>query len=151
MGHDSSLNLLVIYKSPNSTNANNELLLEVLRDIRGPTLIVGDFNYPGIDWTSHSGPGDSQKLIDLSLDKFWEQNVTFPTHKSGNILDLVFSDSGLVGDINNDGQLGSSDHCIVTIDTNSLCHPSVDRQMKFNYRRADFAKNAKPFPSLRLG
>ena len=59
MDHDSSLNLLVIYRSPNSINANNELLLEVLRNIRGPpTLVVGDFNYLSVDWVSHSGPGD---------------------------------------------------------------------------------------------
>ena len=135
-----SLDLVVVYRSPNSTSNNNEHLFQLLREVKPTSLVVGDFNFPSIDWGSSSGTGESQSLVDLSLDKFWNQFVAFPTHKNGNILDLVFAESGLVADVFNDGQLGSSDHCILLIETNRLSHQVHDSCQKLDYHRADYAK-----------
>ena len=133
-----ALNLFVVYRSPNSTHENNEKLLDLLKDIKNPAIILGDFNYPGINWGCLSGPGDLQRLVDLTLDKFWDQWVSFPTHTSGNCLDLVFAESGFIVDLKSEAPLGSSDHNTIIIDTIKLHnHTAIGRQ-KFNYRRADF-------------
>ena len=133
-----SLDLVIVYRSPNSSSSNNEHLFQLLREVKSASLVVGDFNFPSIDWGSSSGVGESQSLVDLSLDKFWNQLVAFPTHKNGNILDLVFAESGLVADVHNDGQLGSSDHCILLIEINRLGQHVQDCHHKLDYHRADY-------------
>ena len=66
------------------------------------------------------------------------QSVDFATHNSGNILDLVFAEDGLIDEVHADGVLGSSDHSIIMIETNlSLAHsPNVNKRL--NYRKANF-------------
>ena len=140
-----TLNLFVVYRSPNSTHENNEKLLALLQEIKNPAIILGDFNYPGIDWGSLSGPGDLQKFIDLTLDQFWDQWVTFPTHKSGNCLDLVFSESNLIADIKNESPLGTSDHNTIIIDTIKLHSHTTHGRDKLNYRHADFESMKRLF------
>ena len=52
---DSSLNVYVVYRSPNSSTENNNKLNELLRTIPPNSIIVGDFNYPSINWDLLSG------------------------------------------------------------------------------------------------
>ena len=73
---------------------------------------MGDFNYPNINWESFSGPNDVHSFIELVSDKFWNQHVDFATHRNGNVLDLIFAESGMITEVTNDSQLGNSDHCI---------------------------------------
>ena len=140
-----SLSLYVIYRSPNSTRDNNEQLIDLLRTVKNPAIVVGDFNYPSADWNTLQGCTDSQMLIDLVLDKFWTQNVTFPTHKSGNILDLVLAETGTINGVHDDGQLGSSDHSVLMVETNQLFSSNEGKNVRLNYRKADFDKLRKMF------
>jgi exonuclease III len=43
------LNFCVIYRSPNSTSENNHELLTLLKMLKNPVVVVGDFNYPNIN------------------------------------------------------------------------------------------------------
>ena len=136
--NNDQVSIVVIYRSPNSSKTNNDALIEMLRGVSGQVIVLGDFNYPAANWDSLSGCTDSQPLIDLSLDKFWMQSVDFATHNSGNILDLIFAEDGLIDEVHADGVLGSSDHSIIMIETNlSLAHsPNVNKRL--NYRKANF-------------
>ena len=52
-----------------------------------------------------------KKFLDTCNDKFLTQHVTFPTHKSGNTLDLLLStEDELIGDVTDCGPLGGADH-----------------------------------------
>ena len=73
-------------------------------------------------------------------DKFWNQFVDFPTHQSGNMLDLVFSEHGMINLIRDDGQLGNSDHSMIFIESNQLIVKKKESRKRLNYRRGDFAK-----------
>ena len=115
-------NLLVVYRSPNSTNVNNDLLLNLLQNVNKPTIVLGDFNFPSANWDDLKGCKDSEPFIETVQDKFWTQFVDFPTHKNGNILDLVLSERSLISNVIYDGQLGNSDHCVLMIETNLLHH-----------------------------
>ena len=134
------LTFCVVYRSPNSTSNNNQLLIEALQTVKNPAIVVGDFNYPLAKWEMLSGCTDSQQLIDLSLDKFWTQFVDFGTHQSGNILDLVFAEAGMIGEVRDEGQMGNSDHTVIFVETN---HPFVRKggsHERLNYKHADFQK-----------
>ena len=133
-----SLNLVLVYRSPNSPRSNNEAMIEALAEVNGPSIVLGDFNYPAADWNSLIGCTDSQPLIDFSLDKFWCQAVNFATHKSGNTLDLVFADHGLVNEVWADGYIASSDHNVIVVETNHFIPPTSKSNEVLNYRKADF-------------
>ena len=50
----SSIRLLVVYRSPNSSQQNNSALNDLLSRVTVNTVVVGDFNYPNINWENHS-------------------------------------------------------------------------------------------------
>ena len=75
-----------IYRSPNSSPENNQMLLDLLHCIsetaRGnPLVVAGDFNYPGINWITKetSGGNNATQFIDTTEDLFWTQHVDFET------------------------------------------------------------------------
>ena len=47
----------VVYRSPNSNSVNNIKLNDIIRNIKNPTLTIGDMNYRGINW--ENGTSDS--------------------------------------------------------------------------------------------
>ena len=57
-----------------------------------PTILLGDFNLPKIDWENMSAVGvstSSNEFLKFCLKHGLNQLVTSPTHKDGNILDLI--------------------------------------------------------------
>ena len=144
-----SLHLYVIYRSPNSSPANNEKLLEVMRGVKNPAVVVGDFNYPHANWETLSGCTDSRALIDSSLDMFWAQYVDFPTHQSGNILDLVFAEEGMINEVKDEGPLATSDHSMLMIETSCILKVHTNSLPRFNHRKADFKKLCKMFKDVK--
>jgi len=44
------LNILLIYRSPNSSEENNNQLCNIIQEVPENTIIIGDFNYPKINW-----------------------------------------------------------------------------------------------------
>ncbi|KAK3770271.1 hypothetical protein RRG08_029927 [Elysia crispata] len=101
-----------VYRSPGSTQENNDKLLSLLSKAteqqRSNLIIMGDFNFPTINWRQgESGAGldhPATKFLNATKDAFLIQHQTVPTrHREGeksNILDLVFSNAeDLVQDI----------------------------------------------------
>jgi hypothetical protein len=74
-----------IYRSPNSTMDNTMALNDLIRshDItKNPNLlIVGDFNFPGINWQVNQGNNRTDReFITACGDVYLQQMVTKPTH-----------------------------------------------------------------------
>ena len=100
-----NLLLSVIYRSPNSNSENNNHLLDHFDHINSLNathiLIMGDFNYPNINWTTGdvTGPegNPAQHLLDKIQECFWSQKVDQPTRKRGqdlpSLLDLVITNN----------------------------------------------------------
>jgi len=83
----------VCYRSPTpamSSKDNDMLLCDMLLELKGKSLLLmGDFNFPDVDWsTSHGYSLSSQNFIDAIDDAFLTQQVTEGTC-NGAILDLV--------------------------------------------------------------
>ena len=89
-----------IYRSPSSTFSNNELLEDLLKRAENfnsdHILVVGDFNYKFINWSSLEVPGErlSRKFLECIDDLFWVQHCTLPTRirerEEPSVLDLIF-------------------------------------------------------------
>ena len=76
-----------VYRSPQSSIENNDLLLDLLQKTKDTTysniLIMGDFNPPEINWdlwtTTRSETHISYKFLECLRDNFWEQAIFSPT------------------------------------------------------------------------
>jgi Endonuclease-reverse transcriptase len=88
----------------------------VLRNISDKDIvIIGDLNYPGINWVTLDCDSGSVEFIDLVQDTFLTQHVLTPTI-GNNILDLVLSsEEGMVEDLQVLEHLANSAHNIVYI------------------------------------
>lgn len=116
----------VVYRPPSYSNVENQELIEVLDDVvrDRETIVIGDFNLPGISWDSqmygHTNQGspmekqfvDTFNLLGLTQ---WITGVTFP--RSGNTLDLLLTtELDRVGDVSVEPPFPGSDHCTIVYD-----------------------------------
>ena len=107
------LGIYVIYRSPNSTANNDASLCELVKGINDVDVLIGDFNFPGIEWATGRTDAKSRAFYEEMEDNFLIQHVDEATHKSGNLLDLVISkNEQLVGNVEHEGRLGKSDQTI---------------------------------------
>lgn len=91
----------VCYRPPNYSDLFVQSLHDNLSSInrmfaKSHIVLLGDFNYPHIDWTNLSAPSspDARAFLDLSLTFNLEQLVSAPTRSTvstESILDLVFA------------------------------------------------------------
>jgi len=117
----------VCYRSANYSivgDQNNDKLLHLLNVMREKhTLIMGDFNYPEIDWSSctvdASASSDCKGFLESVEDCFYTQHVKDPTRVNA-VLDLVLTHKpDLVSEVSINDRLGASDHNNVVIQTSS--------------------------------
>jgi ribonuclease P/MRP protein subunit RPP40 len=101
----------VCYKRPAAEAKEIEELFKVLQmAAKGEVLIMGDFNYPGINWETFESNNHGQAFRDLVMENFLIQHVREPTRES-NVLDLVMSSNdGMVENLEVKENLGNSDH-----------------------------------------
>jgi len=134
----------VCYHSPNpefSSKDNNKMLCEMLEEVRGkPVLLMGDFNYPDIDWsTSQAHTPASQSFVDSIEDSFLTQHVREGTCNRA-VLDLVVtSEPDMIDKVTVKGNLGNSDHSMLEWEVHlSPVLSSLFNHPGFNYALADF-------------
>ena len=106
-----------VYKSPSSKQEN-------LDKEYSHILIMGDFNYPKINWKqwTSSGVKDAEAFLECIRDSYLHyiyQHVTefTPTRENNepSTLDLIFTnEEGIVDDTRITSPLGHSDHCVIT-------------------------------------
>jgi len=113
----------VCYRSPTSTDVNNGRLLQLLDSAvnyaaSAHVMILGDFNYPGIDYDNLAvaqGSKAATDFFDKTMDLFLIQNITECTRyrqgQRSSKLDYVFTDEeNLVENVEYFPPLGKSDH-----------------------------------------
>ena len=141
------------YRSPNSSNENNEKFNNLIRrcglECKDYAIFMGDMNYPGIDWdlmTNRSLNMDKEfHFVEAVKDSYFVQHVDRPTRGRGthrpSLLDLVLTDITCPQpQIEYAAPLGRSDHSLlkVTLDIN----PAVQdfNTKRFNYIKGDYGK-----------
>ena len=117
-------------------------------------LLVGDFNHPQIDWTNKVHHANlhypAMKFLEFTWDAYLYQNVQEPTRvcmgQQSNILDLFMTNSEeMVNDLMISSPLGSSDHCSLLFNLNSIPPmkptdkaPTTDNYYKGNHGIVSF-------------
>ena len=83
--------LALVYRPPNNSEINNTNLINQIKDnCSESTILIGDFNYPHINWETFGASTDFVNFRGLCLDKYLIQMVTEST-RGENILDLVLT------------------------------------------------------------
>ena len=135
-----SLVIGVIYRPPNLNRDDSKLLWSEINKASqsNKVCIVGDINYPNIDWTYQIGDNESDEFLEVVLDNFLIQYVNSPT-RGNNILDLVFSNKdNIISNVEISSELGNSDHKSITF---NLLYSSKFHENKTlipDFRKADF-------------
>ena len=113
-------------------------------------IVMGDFNFPNIQWVDGSGfttssTGEDFMFTNLLLDCYLFQLVEHPT-RGNNILDLVITNTPtfiqsniLTGPQWSDSGLPSDHYPVIfdfAVDVRLKDHPTIQR---FDFKKADFA------------
>ena len=135
------LNLHNVYRSPNSNRQNDEMLNKWIAEMRGTNVVIGDFNYPDVDWETGSSGARGRDFLKTTLERGMEQHVMEPTHVSGNVLDLILCDrEGLINSVRTLGRLGKSDHEIVAFEVKLDPKRAGNQCASLNFSKANFSK-----------
>ena len=135
------VNLHVVYRSPNSSVDNDAALCNYIKETRGINILIGDFNFPDVDWTNGKSGSKGRKFYEATTEAFLEQHVEESTHNSGNVLDLILTNKeGLVSNVRMLGRIGMSDHELISFDVNIENKKLSDNPTNLNYRRANISK-----------
>lgn len=118
------LTVVLAYRAPGSVadNSYTDRFCELLGSLKSPAVIVGDLNYPGLDWERMYADSTSEgKVMESVQNHFWTQHVDFPTHRNPSTgiakttLDICLSTSPeLVLGVTSEGEF--SDHVIFSVD-----------------------------------
>ena len=109
-------------------------------------MIVGDFNFPNIQWPTLTGSCPlSTTFCDFIFECNLSQLICEPTHSKGHILDLVLvSDEDLVSSVSvhsNDDRPLQSDHFMISFDLayTVVGSTTINLREVFDYSKADWS------------
>ena len=113
-GKKSDINIILVYRSPNSSKINTERLCEIVRNVENNSIIIGDINLPGIDWEARRADRKGTPFLEAALEAGLQQLVSTPTHNKGNRLDFLLTNvPEKIISVSDVGCLGKSDHCML--------------------------------------
>ena len=102
------------------------------------TLIMGDFNFPGINWKLMQSDATANEFFNLIQDCFLHQHVLEATREQ-NILDLVLtSHERMIDGVVINEHLGSSDHNSLIFKLNFQPMITTTKKLQRNYYKANF-------------
>jgi endonuclease/exonuclease/phosphatase family metal-dependent hydrolase len=122
-----------VYRSPsNRTSEYNDKLCTLISEATSKgyshILIMGDFNYPDIDWENWNTKGyntnsHEYNFVESIQDNFLHQHTRKPTRWRGtdtpHILDLIITnEETMISNLEHVSLLGKSDHCVLNFDFN---------------------------------
>jgi len=149
------------YRSPNSSNENNNQLADLIRSLSrsySHVCLVGDFNFGAINWSLEavldgaSSPTDCLEgppvpsaesvFLHATRDSFLFQHVESDTRARGNnnssLLDLVLTnEEPMVSELKHRAPLGKSDHDLLTFQFHCYLENSKPRTT-FNYDKGSY-------------
>ena len=149
---DDTLLIGCMYRSPNSTVEKNaalrKLLVEASNLKYSHLLVMGDFNFPRIDWNSWSTPGrreedEDARFIESVRDGYPYQHVLQPTRVRGeqkpSLIDLILSnEDGMVSDLEVQSPIGKSDHGVLSFKFHCYNIQLVDAPPKFLFNKGRY-------------
>ena len=141
-----------IYRSPNSTDDNNNNLCKLIRDVQkinsSHLLIMGDFNLPSVNWYTWAISHDRYDSFDYSFtnclrDCYLHQHIQEPTRvrkdQTPSILDLIITnEEGMISKIAYMSPIGKSDHCSIYFDFHCYTQDYNINVKNFRYKKGNY-------------
>ena len=113
--------LFSVYRNPDADDGIFDCLLVSMaaiqeNDRKASFVFIGDFNAHHKEWLNSVSNTDCHGLraLDFSSESGCDQIIHNSTHRSGNCLDLIFTDTPGVVAGNVGSPIGTSDHCYVS-------------------------------------
>ena len=122
-----SLVIGVVYRSPNAESALNHALNDLIEGLYSTTkdiILLGDWNYPEIDWAALKSNSSeyypTTGFLHACSNASLVQKIGVPTRVkgvgAGNILDLVLTNNNnIVCKVTIDSPIGKSDHATILV------------------------------------
>ena len=110
-------------------------------------VIVGDFNFPKIDWSLNWTPlsenSNEHSFTELVRDCFWHQHVQFASRGRGSddpsILDLVFTDADTeIDDMQCQAPFGKSDHSVISFELSQVERTRCKKGTRWKCAKGDY-------------
>jgi ribonuclease P/MRP protein subunit RPP40 len=145
IGGNESVVVGVCYRTPTETvygQENHSKLRELLVEAeRKNFMLMGDFNYKDINWSSNMCSGtasdESRRFLECVQELFLTQHVYVKTTEKS-VLDLVISkEPELVNEVVDLGKFSSSDHNLLWWTINIGYKEEVKEIEKYDYKRMD--------------
>jgi len=136
----------ICYRTPTESiygKINHDELRKLITEVKGQhLLLMGDFNYSGIDWetlqSTSTASEDCRLFLDCVEDCFLTQHVAVPT-RLGAVLDLVFTEEpDMVNGVENMGRFGSSDHNLLSWEVTSFTRDVEEQREMLDFAKGDF-------------
>ena len=138
-----------IYRSPNSTNENNEKLIaniEWAEENYVELVLLGDFNMPSIDWSARYSSDDlCEKFIDAvddaGLEQLIEECTRYRHGQNPSILDLLLTNiPNAVQKLEINEPFGKCDHVRIEFTIGNAYIKQSGPKMRYNFRKMDKQK-----------
>ncbi|CAJ0940923.1 unnamed protein product [Ranitomeya imitator] len=136
-----SLTSYIMYKPPNITETMESLLLKQIDEAatHNEVLVMGDFNYPDINWeTETCETHKGNRFLLITKKNYLSQLVQNPTRGAA-LLDLILSNRpDRITNLQVVGHLGNSDHNIVQFHLSFTRGSCQGVTKTLNFRKAKF-------------
>ena len=145
-----STRLGLFYRPPSYNAEQDKMLFDEIRSHLNfkNTIIMGDFNFPCIDWKALTSTHQSKDFLDLCLDNFLVQMVHDAT-RNQNILDIILtSDESLVTDVHASAPFCGSDHNAIYFSIPGTFTRKSCNQVMPNFNKANFNEMRKNLPEV---
>ena len=111
-----------------------------LKKIKRTATVIGDLNYPGIDWaSSYSSDAEEMKMLDCMVEANLTQLISGPTHILGNTLDVVLTNTpATIESIGVDPVNKLSDHYLIKAEILTEINRPASVEKVFNLSKANF-------------
>ena len=135
------VNIHVVYRSPNSKKENDASLTNWVKSMRGNNVMIGNFNFPDIDWVAGTAGSRGREFFEATSEAFFDQHVMEATHNSGNLLDLILCNrEEIIKMVTAEGKIGKSDHELISFELWIDEKRDKSQRKSLNYKRANFTE-----------
>lgn len=142
------IRVICVYIPP---NVDSQILKDYIKTLSSLThniekyLILGDFNFPNVNWKEKSFPNETNYQI---FSKYFFENqplyqiVRLPT-RGNNVLDILLTnDKSIINSYKVDPPVSSSDHNLLVFNLKLICDCSKPFEF-LNYKRANIEEMTK--------
>ena len=136
--------IYLLYRPLSAGQKSKDDLCDLIQGAEKNSIFIGDFNLPGIDWSSGAATGGDTSLVNTLQENLFSQLVDFPTHIKGNCLDLIVTNvPEKIDNICEVGRLGRSDHSMIQFSLRIAPKLVSSRRKMVNWKRANWDRIRK--------